>query len=44
MAALRALARRADSASALLELPAGMRQWTLRLRKPENTSTHHESP
>jgi len=42
--ALRALARRADSADAALELPAGLRQWSLRLRKPGHPSTDHESP
>jgi len=44
LAALRALAGRADSATALLELPAGLHQRSLRLRKPDPTSTHHESP
>lgn len=44
LAALRALAHRDDSATAALALPAGMRQWSLRLRKPDRTSTHHESP
>jgi hypothetical protein len=44
LAALRSLARRDDSATASLELPAGMRQWSLRLRKLDRTSTHHESP
>lgn len=33
---LRALARRGDSASAPLELPAGTQQWSLRLRKPDS--------
>ena len=42
--ALRALADRDDSATAALDLPAGLRQWSLRLRKPDRTSTHHESP
>jgi len=38
LASLRALARRADSATASLELPAGLRQWSLRLRKPDSKS------
>ena len=37
LASVRALARRSDSASAALELPDGIRQWSLRLRKPEPT-------
>jgi hypothetical protein len=44
LAALRTLARRDDRATALLELPTGVRQWSLRLRKPDRSSTHHESP
>jgi hypothetical protein len=44
LAALHALGRREDSATAPLDLPAGLRQWSLRLRKPDRTSTHHESP
>jgi len=44
LAALRSLARRADSATASLELPAGVRQWSLSLRKPDRPSTNHESP
>ena len=36
LAALRSLARRADSADASLDLPTGFRQWSLRLRKPES--------
>lgn len=44
LAALRALARREDSATASPELPAGVRPWSLRLRKPDRTSTTHESP
>jgi len=43
LAALQALARRDDSATAELELPAGLRQWSLRLRKPDRPS-NHESP
>jgi hypothetical protein len=39
LAALRALARRPDSADAALELPSGLDQWSLRLKKPT-----HESP
>jgi hypothetical protein len=35
LAALRALAARSDSATAQLELPANLHQWSLRLRKPE---------
>jgi hypothetical protein len=42
LAALRQLARREDSATALLDVPAGMQQWSLRLRKLD--STNHESP
>ncbi|MGE5183956.1 MAG: hypothetical protein ACM31C_17920 [Acidobacteriota bacterium] len=34
LAALRELAQRADSADAELVLPGGLRQWSLRLRKP----------
>lgn len=44
LAALRALAQRDDSATAQVELPAGLRQWSLRLRKADRTSTNHESP
>lgn len=44
LAALRSFARRADSATASLELPAGVRQWSLRLRKTDQPSTNHESP
>jgi hypothetical protein len=40
LAALRALARRDDSATATLTVPAGMHQWTLRLRKPDFTPSH----
>jgi hypothetical protein len=36
LSALRSLATRADSATASLRLPAGVRQWSLRLRKPEH--------
>lgn len=36
---LRALAHRDDSATAPLELPAGMQQWSLRLRKPDSNRT-----
>ncbi|HEU0031899.1 MAG TPA: hypothetical protein VFQ53_14805 [Kofleriaceae bacterium] len=43
LAAVRALARRADSATAALELPAGVRQWSLRLRKADRPS-HPTSP
>jgi len=35
LAALRALAHRPDGATASLDLPAGLRQWSLRLRKPD---------
>lgn len=34
MSALRSLAERGDAASASLELPSGLHQWSLRLRKP----------
>jgi len=44
LAALRALAHRDDSATARAELPAGLRQWALRLRKADRASSHHESP
>jgi hypothetical protein len=44
LAALRSLARRDDSATTWLELPAGVHQWSLRLRKPDRPSTNHESP
>ena len=44
LAALRALAHRHDSATARAELPAGLRQWSLRLRKADRTSSNHESP
>jgi hypothetical protein len=44
LVALHALARRDDSATARLELPAGLRQWSLRLRKADRTSPNHESP
>lgn len=37
--ALHALAQHSDSADAALELPPGVRQWSLRLRKPD---TRHE--
>ncbi|MEO8842295.1 MAG: hypothetical protein ABI591_18590 [Kofleriaceae bacterium] len=39
LAALRVLAQRTDSADAALDLPAGLDQWSLRLKKPT-----HESP
>ena len=42
MIALRQLARRDDSATALLDVPTGMQQWSLRLRK--SNATNHESP
>jgi len=44
LAALRMLAHREDSATAGLELPSGLRQWSLRLRKADRTSSNHESP
>lgn len=44
LAALRALAPRDDSATAPLDLPAGLRQWSLRLRKADRPSPNHESP
>jgi hypothetical protein len=40
LTALRALARREDSATATPELVAGLHQWSLRLRKPDRLSTH----
>ncbi|TMQ09824.1 MAG: ActD-like protein [Deltaproteobacteria bacterium] len=43
LAALHALARRGDSATGSLELPSGLQQWSLRLRKADRPSTH-ESP
>jgi hypothetical protein len=42
LAALRALARRGDSATGSLDLPAGVRQSSLRLRKPD--PANHELP
>jgi hypothetical protein len=44
LAALRLLAHREDSATAGLELPTGLHQWSLRLRKADRTSSNHESP
>lgn len=38
LAAVRALAGRADAADAPLALPAGLEQWSLRLRKPDSQS------
>ena len=38
LTALRAFARRSDSATAPLDLPAGLRQASLRLRKPDRSS------
>lgn len=38
LASVRALAGHPDAASASLELPSGMKQWSLRLRKPESQS------
>jgi hypothetical protein len=43
LAAMRALASRGDSGTASLELPDGLHQWSLRLRKVDGPSTH-ESP
>jgi hypothetical protein len=43
LTALRALGQRDDSETAVLELPEGMRQSSLRLRKPD-PSSNHESP
>jgi hypothetical protein len=37
LAAVRELARREDSSTAALELPPGLHQWSLRLRKPDFT-------
>lgn len=42
LAAARSLARQGDSATASLELPAGLRQWSLRLRKADRPSTDHD--
>ena len=44
LATLRSLALRSDSATASLELPAGVHQWSLRLRKPDRPSTNEKSP
>jgi hypothetical protein len=44
LAALRSFARRGDSATAWLDLPAGLHQASLRLRKADRSSTTHESP
>ena len=44
LAALRAFARRDDSATAWPDLPSSLHQWSLRLRKPDRPSTNHESP
>ena len=44
LAALRALAQRPDAATATLELPATLHQWSLRLRKPDRASTQQKSP
>jgi len=38
LAALRDFARRSDSAEAKLDLPHGMHQWSLRLRKPDRAN------
>jgi hypothetical protein len=43
LAAVRELAHRDDCATAKLELPAGLHQWSLRLRKPDGSPTN-ESP
>jgi hypothetical protein len=44
LSAVRSLARRDDSATASLALPDGLQQWSLLLRKPDRSSTNHESP
>jgi hypothetical protein len=44
LGALRSLAHRADGATASLELPAGLHQWSLRLRKPDRTPTNQQAP
>jgi hypothetical protein len=44
LASLRSLARRTDADTATPELTAGVRQWSLRLRKPERPSTDQQSP
>ena len=43
LASLRELARRNDSDTAALELPARLSQWSLRLRKPDHASTNQQS-
>jgi hypothetical protein len=40
LASLRSLAQRTDSATAAPELPAGLRQWSLRLRKADRPTPH----
>jgi hypothetical protein len=42
LASLRNFARRSDSDSAALELPAGHHQWSLRLRKPDRSSSTNQ--
>jgi hypothetical protein len=42
--ALRVLARGDDSDTAALQLPAGLRQWSLRLRKPQGPSNKAPTP
>lgn len=44
LSAVRALSRRDDSATASLELPDGLQQWSLLLRKPDRSSSNHDSP
>ncbi|HET9624469.1 MAG TPA: hypothetical protein VFP84_24020, partial [Kofleriaceae bacterium] len=44
LASVRAFARRDDSATTWPQLPAELHQWSLRLRKPDRSSTSHESP
>lgn len=42
LAAVRALAARGDGATAALELPSGLHQWSLRLRKPQRQEDRHD--
>ena len=44
LSAVRSLSRRDDRATASLELPDGLQQWSLLLRKPDRPSANHESP
>ena len=44
LASLRALARRSDSATTTLSVPQGVRQWSVRLRKPDLSTPNHQAP